>query len=190
MSQIFCIRREMVIGMAVLFRSGDKITLFDLSLQSVDGASDFSEELNRLIEKHAVNTVWVNKPDDGEGDVKELAEFRELKEGVKLREMKRTIKPVSGRIAREQLLKKGNLDESPYEQSAKLDARIRKLTERSEPPADIQAYLSGLELVKEYLSDLEPEDGSALGSHSSYIPYGETGTNGMSSTADALRGFL
>lgn len=164
MSQIFCIRREMVIGIAVLFRSGDKITLFDLSLQSVDGAADFSEELNHLVQKHSVNTVWVNKPEEGEGDVKDLAEFRELTKGVNLRAMKRTIKPVSGRIAREQLLKKGNLDESPYEQSAKLDARIRKLTERSEPPADIQAYLCGLELAEDYQAGLEPEDGSLLGS--------------------------
>ena len=164
MSQIFCIRREMVIGLAVLFKQGDKITLLDLSLQSVDGSADFPEELNRLIEKHAVNTVWVNKPEEGEGNLKELAEFRQLPKDIKPQAMKRTVKPVSGRIAREQLLKKENLDESLYEQSAKLDARIRNLSERSEPPADVQAYLSGLELAEDYQAELEPEDGSLLGS--------------------------
>ena len=163
MSQIFCVRREATIGLAVLQKdSYNNISLMAIYPDTGDKVSDFAEALQALIEKYGVTKIWVSPLSEGEPSASELHEFRNVGDRITVRQVKSLIKPLSGRIARAELLKSGSLDESRhYRQSAKLGERIQRLGDRAECPPDLEAYLSGLILVE---SDSDELTDDSLGS--------------------------
>lgn len=149
MSQIFCVRTEVNIGLAVLLRYGDSVVLCDTYSSSSAGIGEFPSFLRSLIRKHAVKKIFVSPLLEGEPVPRSLFEFRNVPEHVEITQMRYIIRPISGRMARAQLLRAGQLDEaSDYEQSAKLQARIERIDDQNIPP-DIHAYLIGLVLVED-----------------------------------------
>jgi len=173
-SQIFCVREENSIGLAVLILVEKKIYLLDTHY----GFRKFRKNLQQLIKKHSVSEIWINQLGGDEGNPRELSAFKEVPSSVAIAQMKKVVKPVDGRIERDELLAADKLDEERfYAQHQKLVKRIER--ESPKPPADIAAYFCGLVLI-------EPPD-ELVDCIGSFDPY--AGGDRRSNTRDAMRLF-
>ena len=156
MSQIFCERTLTGLGLAVVHKGQDeKLMLLALYPEQGDSLDDFPEALNKLIAEHKVTSISVTPMTEGEGHVSDIPELQGIPDDVEVCEVRKIVKPLSGRIARATMLKAGLVDETTeYKQADKLSERISRIDKADTVAPDLAAYMSAVVLAEaEYFGE-------------------------------------
>lgn len=148
MSQLFYVRRENDLGLAIIdFEYDGTLKLLDLYPKSDSDLDNFVNDLSALVRQHGVEQVYATSPNEPGLRPRDYSELKHLPEVLDVAPASKPVPPIEGRIARHRLKQNEAIDETPYSEHKKLSARIDRSKEASTVGADLEAYFYAIVLA-------------------------------------------
>ena len=151
-TQLFCVRKEAAIGLAVVLVDLDsrEITLLKTHLAFGDSIDDFPKDLADIVSRFQVSKIFVSPlREQPRPKLRDLQAFKKISREIDLREMDYFVSQADGKMAWTEARNSGKLkDDLVYEQLKKLRARIKRIDGKSDLSPDVHACLCAVALAK------------------------------------------